>query len=127
MATVYYRTHERKNGRSYQVYYADPLTNRPVYYKSFRKKKDAQAAMEDLRTKIDNGGRPQKEKKKAAGKDKAQPKKATADKKTSGSSEKKSTDSSTASSDAEQKETRKDSEQSSKQKDNSAPENPENK
>jgi site-specific recombinase XerD len=64
MATVYYQTHERKTGKSYQVYYADPLTNRPVYYKSFRKKKDAQAAMEDLRAKIDNGGRPQKKKKK---------------------------------------------------------------
>lgn len=68
----------------------------------------------------------QKEKKKGAAKDKAQ-KKTSADSKTTASSEKTLNDKSASSSDAEQKQTRNDSEQSSNQKDNSKPENPENK
>ena len=70
----------------------------------------------------------QKEKKKGAGKDKAQPKKAAADKKATASQEKSSKETSGSSSpDAKKDEAENDSEQSSKQKDNSAPENPENK
>jgi site-specific recombinase XerD len=55
MATVHIQTRKRKSGNSYVVYFKDPATSKLKYFKTFRKKREAQQAANDLRTLIDTG------------------------------------------------------------------------
>ena len=65
MATVHIQTRNRKSGNSYVVYFKDPATSKLKYFKTFRKKKEAQQTANDLRTLIDTGKSPEIRKKRA--------------------------------------------------------------
>jgi site-specific recombinase XerD len=59
MATVYIQTHKRKFGLSYCVLYRDPVSGRKRHFSSYRKKREASRAANDLRALIDTGGMPE--------------------------------------------------------------------
>ena len=60
MATVVIQRRQNKNGVSYLVQYRDPYTGQKKHYKSFRKKRDADHARNDLRQILDSGELPKK-------------------------------------------------------------------
>lgn len=55
MATVIIEERARAEGKSYILYYKDPATGKRKYYKSFRRKQDAQMESHRLRALIDTG------------------------------------------------------------------------
>ena len=55
MATVVIQERMRQQGKRYPVYYVDPATGKRKYYKTFRRKIDAQQAANDLRAMLDSG------------------------------------------------------------------------
>jgi site-specific recombinase XerD len=63
MATVWIDEREVKKGKSYIVYYRDPYTLKNAHYRTFKKKREASQAANDLRTLIDSGKLPEKKKK----------------------------------------------------------------
>lgn len=63
MATVVIQKHVGKRGTTYAVRYVHPLTGKWKYYKSFKKKKDANFQASELRVLLENGGIPEKRKK----------------------------------------------------------------
>ena len=58
MATVVIQSYKRKDGVSYRVYYRDPYSGRNKNYKTFRKKREANQAANELRTLLDTGEPP---------------------------------------------------------------------
>lgn len=63
MATIVIQRKQNKNGVSYAVQYRDPVTGQKKHYKSYRKKREAEHARNDLRIRLDNGGLPEKNEK----------------------------------------------------------------
>jgi integrase len=61
MATVVIQKRARKNSNSYVVGFKEPLTGKYRYYKTFKRKKDAQQAANDLRITLDAGKLPDKQ------------------------------------------------------------------
>ena len=55
MATVVIQKRKKADGHSYAVLYKDPMTRRTKYYKSYKRKKDANNAANELRGLIDTG------------------------------------------------------------------------
>ena len=64
MATVNIVKRTREKGLRYQVYYKDPYSGKKKYYKTFPKQRDAQQAANDLRTLLDSGKLPDRQKSK---------------------------------------------------------------
>ena len=64
MATVNIVKRTREKGLRYQVYYKDPYSGKKKYYKTFPKQRDAQQAANDLRTLLDSGKLPDRNKSK---------------------------------------------------------------
>ena len=62
MATVIIQKRETKTGNRYDVKYADPFTGRKKHYKTYRKYKEANAMANDLRSTLDLGKVPKREK-----------------------------------------------------------------
>ena len=58
MATVVIQPIERKNGMSYKVFYRDPYKGKNKHYKTFKKKREANQAANDLRALLDTGETP---------------------------------------------------------------------
>ena len=63
MATVTIQNRKRKSGIKYAVRYKDPLTRKSKHYGTYDRKKDAQAAANDLRAILDSGKKPEPRKK----------------------------------------------------------------
>ena len=59
MATVVIQKRKGKKGMSYAIRYANPLTGKKKYYKTFKKQKEAQRAANDLRALLDSGKKPE--------------------------------------------------------------------
>jgi len=55
VATVVIQKRKKADGHSYAVLYKDPMSRKTKYYKSFKRKKDANNAAHELRTLIDTG------------------------------------------------------------------------
>jgi site-specific recombinase XerD len=55
MATVVIQKRQRQKGSSYVITYKDPMSGRKRYYKTFRKKHDADTSANELRYLIDTG------------------------------------------------------------------------
>jgi integrase len=61
MATVRIQKYKGKRGTTYAVKYKDPLTKQTKHYKSFKRRKDANEARNNLRALLDSGRLPKKE------------------------------------------------------------------
>ena len=61
MATVFIQKRNGKRGPSYAVRYADPISGRKKHYQSFKRYKQAQSEVNDLRAILDSGKLPQRE------------------------------------------------------------------
>jgi integrase len=59
MATVYIQKRTRKEGKSYAVKFADPLTGRKRHYATARRLRDAQTKANELRDLLDSGTIPE--------------------------------------------------------------------
>jgi len=66
MATVIIQKRKRKSGIKYAVRYKDPLTRHSKHYGTYDRKKEAQAAANDLRAILDSGKKPDSRKKRFA-------------------------------------------------------------
>ena len=61
MSTVRIQKYKGKRGTTYAVKYKDPLTNQTRHYKSYKRRKDANEARNNLRSLLDSGRLPKKE------------------------------------------------------------------
>jgi len=66
MATVYIQKRITKDGKSYAVKYADPISGSKKHYITCRKQRNAQTAANELRSILDSGKLPEKHKTKLA-------------------------------------------------------------
>ena len=62
MSTVVIQKRIRKKGISYAVNYANPITGKKIYYRTFKRYKDAQSEANDLRAVLDSGKIPERKK-----------------------------------------------------------------
>jgi integrase len=60
MSTVRIQKYKGERGTTYAVKYKDPLTKRSKHYKSFKRYKDANQAVNNLRALLDSGNLPEK-------------------------------------------------------------------
>jgi site-specific recombinase XerD len=60
MATVIIQPYKRKDGTSYRIFYRDPYSGKNKNYKTYRKKREANQAANDLRALLDSGEVPKK-------------------------------------------------------------------
>ncbi len=63
MATVCIQKRHRKKGTSYIVTFRDPASGKNVYYRTFRRKMDADQSANELRILLQTGKKPQRKKK----------------------------------------------------------------